>query len=196
MTPQISQVTPGATPIAGGPRTATSTHTPTAIEACRASSPHTLGLVGVLIRALELRVVESQRPSGRAGPSRLETPRTEVYAVGCRDAHTAATGLDPGPTLAACWADFGSSISGGVGSLADGLGHAILTVTDGFSRLADGAAPHGPRRRPDRPRADRPRPRRRPRAGGPSLTRFAVRRCGAGLLRHCEPPTADATSQE
>ena len=33
----------------------------------------------------------------------------------------------------------GSSISGGVGSLADGLGHAIVTVTDGFSRLADGA---------------------------------------------------------
>jgi hypothetical protein len=33
----------------------------------------------------------------------------------------------------------GSSIGGGIGSLADGLGHAILTVTDGFSHLADGA---------------------------------------------------------
>ncbi|HEY7941689.1 MAG TPA: hypothetical protein VID25_07065 [Candidatus Limnocylindrales bacterium] len=32
----------------------------------------------------------------------------------------------------------GSSISGGIGNLADGLGHAILTVTDGFSHLADG----------------------------------------------------------
>jgi len=32
----------------------------------------------------------------------------------------------------------GSSIGGGIGTLADGLGHAILTVTDGFSRLADG----------------------------------------------------------
>ena len=32
----------------------------------------------------------------------------------------------------------GSSISGGIGNLADGLGHAIQTVTDGFSHLADG----------------------------------------------------------
>ncbi|HXR27392.1 MAG TPA: hypothetical protein VN771_05980 [Candidatus Baltobacteraceae bacterium] len=32
----------------------------------------------------------------------------------------------------------GSSIGSGIGNLADGLGHAILTVTDGFSRLADG----------------------------------------------------------
>ena len=32
MTPQISQVGPGATPIAGGPRSATSTHTPTAMR--------------------------------------------------------------------------------------------------------------------------------------------------------------------
>ena len=32
----------------------------------------------------------------------------------------------------------GSSIGSGIGNLADGLGHAILTVTDGFSHLADG----------------------------------------------------------
>ncbi len=32
----------------------------------------------------------------------------------------------------------GSSIGSGIGNLADGLGHAILTVTDGFAHLADG----------------------------------------------------------